>query len=285
MSSNSSEVVPSSSESLGNTDSKLSTKKKQISPAKRWPFVLNNYTDEEISSIVPILKEKCKVWAFSKEVGESGTPHLQGYVEFKLKTRPRSIGCTPRIHWGDKNGKPARGTREENLDYIRKAGPVYMSGGLPEPVRTISYEQMYDWQKEIIEEIEQTPNDRTIVWIWSEQGCLGKTAICKYLTVNYGAICLHGKGHDVRNGISDYVKTQGDTPKIVVVPVPRCKGSTYVSYEALENIKDMYFYSGKFEGGMVCGNPPHLYIFANEPPQTEKLSEDRWVIRNIDRWT
>lgn len=43
----------------------------------------------------------------------------------------------------------------------------------------------------------------------------------------------------------------------------------------------MLFYSGKYEGGMVCGPSPHLCIFANERPDLIKLSSDRWKVFEI----
>ena len=48
-----------------------------------------------------------------------------------------------------------------------------------------------------------------------------------------------------------------------------------MSIAALESIKDMFFYSGKYEGGMVCGPNPHVMVFANEPPEYGILSKDR----------
>ena len=72
----------------GNTNSPPVTKKKQVSPAKKWAFTYNNYTENEYSSIIEVLKEKCDVAIVGKEIAESGTPHLQGYCEFKVKCRP-----------------------------------------------------------------------------------------------------------------------------------------------------------------------------------------------------
>ena len=85
----------------------------------------------------------------------------------------------------------------------------------------------------------------------------------------------------MRNAICDYVKTNNTTPELIVINIPRSHSMDYISYEGIENVKDMYFYSGKYEGGMVFGNPPHLFIFANESPEFSKLSEDRWVIKEI----
>lgn len=96
-----------------------------------------------------------------------------------------------------------------------------------------------------------------------------------------GAIILSGKGADVRNGVVQYYRDTGTHPRLILYNIPRSAGGEYVSYEGIENIKDMCFYSGKYEGGMICGPCPHLLIFANCPPDIEKLSQDRWVIKEI----
>lgn len=261
-------IVPESSRDLGNSI----TKSKQISPSKRWCFTLNNYTDEEISSIVPLFNKECSVGFFSKEVGASGTPHLQGYVEFKEKCRPAGK-ATSRIWW-----TKAKGSKADNISYCKKQENLFWSKGIPLPVRVILPD--YEWEKEILEIIELPPDDRSIYWYYGVGG-IGKTAFCKYLTVKHGAICLGGKGADMRNGVVEYVKYNGDTPRVVLINLPRTFNIDYVSYEGIENVKDMYFYSGKYEGGMICGNPPHVIVFANDLPDEDKLSEDRWKIRNI----
>ncbi|GAC77799.1 replication protein, partial [uncultured marine virus] len=93
---------------------------KQISPAKRWCFTLNNYTDTDISSIVPIFDEKCKIVIIGKEIGEENeTPHLQGYLEFHTKLRPLSLGLNSKIHY-----EKARGNMMQNVEYCKKEGNV-----------------------------------------------------------------------------------------------------------------------------------------------------------------
>lgn len=92
---------------------------------------------------------------------------------------------------------------------------------------------------------------------------------------------MSGKSADVKNGIVEYIKKNDTTPELVLMNIPKSFNTEYLSYEALENIKDMYFYSGKYEGGMVCGNCPHLFVFSNETPDYSKLSKDRWVVREI----
>ena len=46
----------------------------------------------------------------------------------------------------------------------------------------------------------------------------------------------------------------------------------------MEAIKNGCFFSGKYESGMVRFNSPHILVFANEPPERTKLSQDRWCV-------
>jgi len=84
----------------------------------------------------------------------------------------------------------------------------------------------------------------------------------------------------MKNGIVTYNDTNKCLPKIVLINVPR-SSLDFVSYTGLEEIKDMFFYSGKYEGGMVCGASPHVIIFANEEPDYNKMSSDRFKVRRI----
>lgn len=263
-----------SSKGLGNTK----PNPKQVSPAKRWCFTLNNYTKEEISSIVPIIKEKCKLALIAKETGEEGTSHLQGFIELKTKARPKSVIKNDRIHW-----ESAKGNNQHQLDYISKECDPFINIGFPKKVKLIEERYFFDWQNEIVNIVKSRPDNRTIYWYWSEEGCVGKTMFCKYLTVNHGAIALSGKSADMKNGIVEYTKSNnGLTPELILIPIPRSFNTDYLNYEGIENVKDMYFYSGKYEGGMICGNCPHVFVFANEPPDVDKMSKDRWVVYKID---
>ena len=85
----------------------------------------------------------------------------------------------------------------------------------------------------------------------------------------------------MKNGIIQYIAENGDPPSFIVVNLPRSFNSDYLSYTGLEEVKDMFFYSGKYEGGMVDGNPPHLWIFSNELPDISMCSSDRDWETNI----
>lgn len=247
--------------------------KKQISPARYWCFTWNKYPKNYYDLIDPVFQDH--KWIVGEEVGESGTPHLQGYIEFDKKKRPASLGLPKQIHW-----EKCKGNRLQNVRYCSKEGKF--CGNL-RPPREVRFPVMdKQWEKDILNIIKSEPDDRTIHWYWSEQGNMGKTTFTKYMMAKHEAIVLSGKGADVRNGALTWLKDKGYYPEICIFPIPRSFNSDYLSYEAIENVKDACFYSGKYEGGAVCEPCPHLFVFANFPPDESRMSADRWVIRNID---
>ena len=73
----------------------------QVSPSKYWCFTLNNYKKEDIN----IISSKVLNYCIGEEVGESGTPHLQGYIEFETKKRPLGVFKEYKnIHWEKRKG-------------------------------------------------------------------------------------------------------------------------------------------------------------------------------------
>jgi hypothetical protein len=80
---------------------------------KNWCFTLNNYSEEEYKEI---LNTDCGYIIIGKEVGENGTPHLQGYIQMKITKRLTGMKkINDKAHW-----EQARGTPEENRKYCSK---------------------------------------------------------------------------------------------------------------------------------------------------------------------
>lgn len=98
------------------------------SPAKRWCFTLNNYTDAELAHVLLFFREQCSYGIVGREVGEGGTPHLQGYfiLQRKLRLRQCKDKVSERAHF-----ESARGTPAESRVYCAKDGQYDEVGVCP----------------------------------------------------------------------------------------------------------------------------------------------------------
>ncbi|AKV62262.1 putative replication initiation protein [Rakkovirus canuewis] len=95
---------------------------------KRWCFTLNNYTEAEKDVVVAGLIGKEPVFAkVGAEVGDSGTPHLQGFVHLKER---ESLGGVKKILGNRCHLEMARGTDIENDEYVSK-GSIVVELGAP----------------------------------------------------------------------------------------------------------------------------------------------------------
>lgn len=99
-----------------------------MSFAKRWCFTLNNYTDEDINCVREAFNnENCVFAVVGIEVGENGTPHLQGFIHLRNKKTFRSLkSILPSAHI-----ELARGTDVENQLYCKKENNVLFEIGFP----------------------------------------------------------------------------------------------------------------------------------------------------------
>lgn len=247
---------------------------KKVSPAIRWCFTLNNYNNVEIDELITICSKCSKYYIWGYEVGEEGTPHLQGYVEFKTKHRPKEVIPNVRIHW-----EKCKGNRESNFSYCSKGGDYFINGKRQKPLKLIS--KLRPWQADLMNILNNEADDRSILWYWDEIGNIGKSAFCKYLCAKHDALIVGGKIDNMKNAILKWNIDKGTWPEIVIFDVPRTS-IDYLNYAGMEEIKNGCFYSGKYEGGMVLMNSPHVLVFANEEPDISKMSKDRWVINEIE---
>ena len=250
---------------------------KQISPSKHWVFTLNNYTKEDINSFSS--NSSIKRYIFQEETGENGTPHLQGYLEFSTKKRPKSVFKTDKIHW--EKCKSVKASIEYCCKEDTRTGEIYTKNIIViEPIKCLKRSQLYEWQEEVVSLIEKPVNDRIIHWFWENVGNVGKSALVRYLVLKHNAILISGKGADIKYQIKTFYDKHGTGPKIVIYDIPRT-AENYVNYTALEEVKNGVFASNKYESSMVVINPPHFLCFANFEPNLYAVSLDRWNVREL----
>lgn len=93
-------------------------------PAVGWAYTLNNPTDEEKTYLASV---DCKWHIAGEEVGECGTPHLQGAIVLNEKKRLSWLkaNINERAHFGKFIGTP-----EKNREYCSKDGRVLFEVGV-----------------------------------------------------------------------------------------------------------------------------------------------------------
>ena len=256
---------------------------KSYTQSVKWCFTLNNYTNEQYEQVLAECQIHNLKYCVGKEIGEKGTPHLQGCILSKKKFRPSEIkglwamGC----HW-----EKCKGSWDSNLWYCSKEGEFMANVDIPprDDINKVwSWEKikLYDWELKIIDIIKQPPDNRSIYWFYDTKCGAGKTTFTKYLVTKHKAIISGGKSADMKNNIVDYYNKKKKTPELIIVNLTKTLDLDYVSYTGIEETKDMLFYSGKYEGGMICGECPHLIIFSNELPSLTGVDPTRWKIYDM----
>lgn len=102
---------------------------------KAWCGTWNNYPEDGIDIIRNL--PNLTYMVVGREVGESGTPHLQMYLQFtnrkKLITMRNSVNN--QVHW-----EPARGTAMANRTYCTKDGAYEEWGEMNEVMHIATVE-------------------------------------------------------------------------------------------------------------------------------------------------
>jgi hypothetical protein len=251
------------------------------SAAKNWCFTYNNYPENWLALMAPGLQGSA--WIGGEEVGESGTPHIQGYIQFPKKVRPVGYKGMPKeIHW-----EKARGSKDENVAYCSKqAGTIH--GNLKPKISMeieeddiMKYEDLFPWGQELVDMVGgclPDKTDRRILWYWSKEGCMKKTETARYLVYHHDAIVVQGgRKHVLAVGYKN-------PAPIYILLVPRTDEG-FVSYASIELLKDSLYMSafGTEATAPVNRKKPWVIIMANFEPEMEALSIDRWVIQNVDK--
>jgi len=232
-------------------------------------FTLNNWTEEEFDSLKSMSQVRYMV--IGKEVGEEGTPHLQGYVEFtnskKLVTLKK---INSRIHWERRFGtaKQASTYCKKDNDFI-EVGEMSQQGkrsDLDDVVEMVekgsssaeiadTFPKSYLMYGNGIERLRAAKyTDRSeppcVTWLWGKTGT-GKTRTAveshSSFYIKDGTMWWNGYEQQEAIVIDDF---DGRWP-----------------YRDFLRLLDRYPYQGQFKGGYLKINSPFIYITCEFPPE------------------
>jgi hypothetical protein len=110
-----------------------------------WCFTLNNYTTDEENAIRGYGLINANYCVYGKEVGELGTPHLQGYIE--LKTRQRLTQLKKNMDLERIHLEPRKAKAHQAADYCKKDGDFWECGEAPTPPKNLKEDTKKRWRE------------------------------------------------------------------------------------------------------------------------------------------
>ena len=133
------------------------------------------------------------------------------------------------------------------------------------------------WQQELIEQIKSSLNcDRAVFWVVDEPGAAGKSLMCQWLMAHntFGSSILY---QDLDYRTNSYLY---NSERLVMFDVPRTTTPTDLRF--VEDVKNGYLISTKYECKKKVFPSPTVIVFSNDFPVRTLLSIDRWRVYHIE---
>lgn len=219
-----------------------------------------------------LLNEWCKEFYFQLEIGKGGFEHYQ--LCFSLKVKHRLSEVKNILGFNDIHLESVKDW-QASIKYCQKLDTRHLGPWSHKirPITTIT--NLRPWQSEVVDIVRGPADDRTIWWFWDRKGATGKSQLCRYLTVHYKARYLtNAKSGDLAFAVSP-------SDQIILFDFSRSIEG-HINYSAIESIKNGLVFSPKYESGTKVFDPPHVLCFANFPPKSSALSDDRLSIICLD---
>lgn len=240
---------------------------------RAWCFTINNPTEADHFA-VNLLMRKAQYGIAGDEIGEKGTPHIQGYIHLEnplsFELMKKSL-CRANL-------SVAGGSDKQNFDYCSKGGQfkewgiisegqgkrndikeianLIKSGDISMVDIMFDYPDMYLKYSRSLEKMfaavqphrQQAP---TVIWLWGLAGT-GKT---RYVIDNHG---------DDKVYIKDNTSWWDGYSQQEVILIDDFDNN--IPYRTLLRILDRYRYQGQVKGGYVNVNSPFIYITCEFQP-------------------
>jgi len=258
----------------GNNDSS----KAVVNQLYKYDFVINNYTEPELLLLNSTLRLITKKSLYGLEVGECGTPHVQGYMSLKVKKRITELHKFPGLERAS-----LRACRNEQalIDYCSKI-IITFSWGFPVKLKICDI--LKPWQNSIKNLCLEPPDDRTINWLYDAKTSIGKTTFTKYMVAKHDAVFFTGgKKADIACQIALEKQNGRDLNNNMIILFNYSMSDDDIDYKAFEALKDGLISSSKYKSSGLIFNTPHIWILANTLPD-ENITIKRlnvWKVWNV----
>lgn len=148
----------------------------------------------------------------------------------------------------------------------------------------------FPWQESLIAELKCKPDYRKIIWYTDLVGGCGKTELADYLMAcgdglnrpsSYLMVSQCGGSKDFASILASSLSS-GWEGHCIFLDLPR-DAEKYSIYSPIEMIKNGTFTTTKYQGKTFqLKYRPHVVIFSNFFPNTNRISLDRWDIRLVE---
>lgn len=252
-------------------------------PSRSWVFTVNNWTEVQLDNLKELASDdkECVYTVIGKEVGESGTPHLQGCITFKSPKRRAAVSKLIPSAFVDRARSVAHAraycTKEDDDAFVqdnRKQGArtdlqiavdmVATQGVLmiveQDPAMFVRYHAGF----EKLEARLQKPRDPNappeIWWLFGPTG-VGKSRF------------VHEREADLWVAMASHKWWEGyDQQEAILIDDMRCN---YAPFNELLKILDRYPYKAERKGSYVQVNSKRIYITSQFPPHKVYNRENR----------
>lgn len=220
----------------------------------------------------------------SKEENRAYCQKCDNFQEWGLFTKGQGVrNDLVRLKEKIKAGMTDLELLEDNPEYIHKydkfinrVRQIYNDNKTAKEFKEENFLKEYTKNhKKIFNAVEKIKNDkRKILWVYSEEGNIGKSDAANHMLCTMDAI-------------------QFDTTKRADIALAY-KGQKYIifdfcrsiddkiNYGTLEALKNGRIFSSKYGSKLKLFKRPCIICFANTLPDTEKMSPDRWELLHID---
>lgn len=237
-----------------------------------------------------LLNFNTKYWIYGKEVGESGTPHIQGYIEFFTNQRLSAVRkLIPRAHWEKRVGtsKQARAYCTKDNDWveqgemsdptpgsrndINKVKSMIKDGkGMKDIIEDSSSYQAVRYAEKMLTHCENKRNWKPeVTWLYGPTGS-GKTRQAMENTLDpwiSGKNLKWWEGYDAHSDviIDDFRKD-------------------FCTFHELLRILDRYPYTVEVKGGSRQLLAKRIFITSCYPPESvyDTREDIKQLLRRID---